>query len=107
MRVRHATPRNNVPSINQMGLLTRFATGKMPAIWFHTASLTPWSILHTSTRKGCQAEHVTVLELNVPRSWLRKAGKSGLWYAKRDIPASCIVRVVPLEETAASPLGAR
>lgn len=94
----------NVESIQENGLLTSYATGKMLAVWLHTTSKTPWAILHVSSRKRVAAEDITVFEVNVPRRWLKRAGKTGLWYCRQDIPKECIVRVVPIEETAASPL---
>jgi hypothetical protein len=43
-------------------------------------------MLHTVKRHGGRIEAVAVIELNVPRRWLRKSFR-GLWYCRRDIPA--------------------
>ena len=43
-----------------------------------------WALAHTVERHGGQVEAVAVLELNVPRRWLRKS-RRGLWYCRRDI----------------------
>ena len=40
-----------------------------------------------------------VLEVDVPRSWLRRS-KKGLWYCTRDIPADRIRRVLAFTELA-------
>jgi hypothetical protein len=42
---------------------------------------------------------VAVIELNMPRHWLRKS-RRGLWYCRRDIPASRFRRVSNFAELA-------
>jgi hypothetical protein len=42
-------------------------------------------MIHTVKRHGGRIEAVAVIELNVPRRWLRKS-RRGLWYCRRDIP---------------------
>jgi hypothetical protein len=51
----------------------------------HAAGKTPWATLHTVKRHGGRVENVVVLEVTVPRRWLRRS-KRGLWYCPRDIP---------------------
>jgi hypothetical protein len=47
-------------------------------------------VLHTVRRHGGRAEDVVVLEVDVPRRWLKRHGKPGLWYTPRDIPPARI-----------------
>jgi hypothetical protein len=44
-----------------------------------------------------------ILELDVPRSWLRRS-KKGLWYSPRDIPPERIRGVVTFAALARSPI---
>jgi hypothetical protein len=87
MRLRHATPSRNLRSIRRRGLLTAKSKGKLPVVWLHSASRSAWAVLHTMRRHGCN--DVTVIEIDVPRSWLTR-NKPGLWYCNRDVPAGRI-----------------
>jgi hypothetical protein len=53
-------------------------------------------------RHGGRGEGVVVLELDVPRSWLRRS-KRGLWYCPRNIPPERIRGVVTFAALARSP----
>ena len=90
MLLRHATLIRNLPGIERRGLLTRKSQGKRPVVWLHTAAKSFWAALHTVRRHGGPVEAVVILEVNVPRAWLRKSRK-GLWYCPRDIPADAIL----------------
>jgi hypothetical protein len=50
-----------------------------------------------------RVEAVVILELDVPRRWLRRS-KKGLWYCPRDIPAERIRGVVTFGALARSPV---
>jgi hypothetical protein len=54
-------------------------------------------MLHTVKRHGGRIEAVAVIELNVPRRWLRKS--------RRDIPAFRFRKVSNFAELAGSPVG--
>jgi hypothetical protein len=43
-----------------------------------------------------------VLEVDVPRSWLRR-NRKGLWYSLHDVPPGQIRRVLTFQELAGSP----
>jgi len=43
--------------------------------------------MHVAWRHGTRIEAVITMEVDVPRSWLRRSRK-GLWYCTRDIPAA-------------------
>jgi hypothetical protein len=62
-------------------------------------------VLHAVRRHGGRIESVVILEVDVPRRWLRKA-KGRLWYCPQDVPADRVRRVITFAEFAASPLAA-
>jgi hypothetical protein len=50
-------------------------------------------VLHTVGRHGGRPETVVVIELGVPRRWLRRSRK-GLWYCRRDVPPAYFRRLL-------------
>jgi hypothetical protein len=90
MLLRHATPSRNLDSIGRRGLLTSMSRGALLAVWLHSPGASAWAIPHTSRRHSVPVEAVAVLEVNVPRSWLRR-GRRGLWICFNDIPPDRIV----------------
>jgi hypothetical protein len=103
MLLRHATLARNLPGIIKAGLLTSKSQGKLPVVWVCCRAKTAWAALHTIERHGGRAEHVVILELDVPRRWLRRS-KRGLWYCPRDIPPERIRGVVTFAALARSPV---
>src|SRR5215217_5420578 len=99
MLLRHATPARNLNSILHSGLLTSYAKGKLPAVWLTAPSRSSWAVLHVVKRHGGRVETTVVLEVDVPRGWLRRSRK-GLWYCPRDIPPGRIQRVLAFAELA-------
>ena len=95
MKLRHATPSRNFASIKRRGLLTAKSKGKLPVVWLHAASRSPWAVLHTMRRHSCK--DVIIIELSVPRSWLMRS-KAGLWYANRDVPPGRILQTIAVED---------
>src|SRR5262249_28458250 len=59
--------------------------------------------LHTVKRHGGRVEGVVILEIDVPRSWLRRS-KKGLWYCPRDLAPERIRGVVTFAALARSPV---
>jgi hypothetical protein len=72
-------------SILRRGLLCSKSRGRLPVVWLHAPGRSAWALLHTVRRHGGRAEAVIVIELEVPRRWLRRSRK-GLWYCPRDVP---------------------
>ena len=66
--LRHATPRRNLASILGRGLLCSKSQGKLPVVWLHSPTATPWAALHVVKRHGGRVEGVVILEVEVPRS---------------------------------------
>jgi hypothetical protein len=60
---------------------------------------------HVLRRDGGRAQQVVVLEVAVPRSWLKRHGVAGkgLWYSVRDVPTRHIRRVLTFGELSRSP----
>lgn len=103
MLLRHATPKRNFHGIFSRGLLCAESKGKLPVVWLHSPGQTGWALAHTVYRHGGRIEQVIVLEVDVPRGWLRR-NRRGLWYCVKDIPAWRIGRVIRFGEVAASPV---
>ena len=99
MRLLHATPARNLNSILRLGLLCSYSRGKLPAVWACSPARSSWAVLHVIRRHGGRVESTVVLEIDVPRSWLRRSRK-GLWYSTRDIPPDRIRRVLSFAELA-------
>jgi hypothetical protein len=103
MRVRHATLARLLPSILRGGLLCSKSQGKKPVVWLHSPALTLWGCHHTVRRHGGRVEQVVILEVTVPRSWLRRS-KKGLWYCVRDVPPDRIRGIITFGELSRSPV---
>jgi hypothetical protein len=103
MRLRHATPLRNLDSIRRLGLLCAKSKGRLKVVWTHAESKTPWAMLHVVKPHGGRVEDVVILEVEVPRRWLRR-NRRGLWYSKRDIPPGRFRGLIRFPELAASPV---
>ena len=99
MILRHATPARNLNNILSSGLLCSKSEGKLPAVWLCSPSKSSWAVLHVVKRHGGKVETTVVLEVDVPRSWLRRSRK-GLWYVPRDVPPERIKRALCFSELA-------
>jgi hypothetical protein len=104
MLLRHATPARNLNSILRRGLLCSKSRGRLKVVWLHSPARSLWALAHTVGRHGGRVERVVVLEVDVPRSWLRRS-KEGLWYCPADIPPERIGGVVTFAALARSPVG--
>lgn len=93
MLLRHATPRKNIPSICKAGLLFSKSQGRLPAVWLHAPGKTAWALIHVVKRHSGRVEDVVVIELDVPRNWLRRS-RRGLWYSRSDLPPVRFRRVI-------------
>jgi hypothetical protein len=103
MLLRHATPARNLTSILRAGLLCSKSQGKLPAVWVCSPARSWWAVLHVVRRHGGRVENTVVLELDIPRPWLRR-NRKGLYFVPRDVPADRLRRVLTFQEMAASPV---
>ena len=103
MLLRHATPARNLNSILRLGLLGCHGKGKLAVVWACSLAKTWWSVIHVVKRHGGRVESTVVLELDIPRSWLRR-NRKGLYFVPRDVPADRLRRVLTFQDMAASPV---
>ena len=99
----HATLAGRLPSILRQGLLCAKSRGKLPAVWLCSKCRMAWACLHVLRRHGGLPQEVVVVEVTVPRTWLR-GSKQGLWYVRRDVGAERIRNVVTFGELSRSPV---
>jgi len=99
MRLRHASLLRNLPGIQKWGLLCCKSKGRLPAVWLHSICKSSWAVLHTIKRHGGRVEGVVIIEVEVPRRWLRRSHRK-LWYCRRDIPVTRFRRLVAFTELA-------
>jgi hypothetical protein len=90
-----------------VSLLTRYAARQprryliiqSARIFLATGRLAAWAVLHTIKRHGGKVEDVVILEVDVPRGWLRR-NRSKLWNSINDVPADRIRRTISFAEMA-------
>jgi hypothetical protein len=100
MLLRHATPARNLNSILQAGLLCSKSQGKLPVVWLCSPCKSSWALLHAIRRHGGRAESTVILEVSVPRRWLRRSARKRLWCCPRDLRPERIKRVLTFQEMA-------
>jgi hypothetical protein len=102
----HATLRRNLADILRDGILTAKSRGQFKAVWLHEPDKAHWAALHTVRRHGGRIEDVIVLQVCVPKAWLRRHGgkAKGLWRCVRNVPVQYIRRVVGFDRLSRSPV---
>jgi hypothetical protein len=88
--------------------LTAKSRGQFKAVWLHDPDKAHWAALHTVRRHGGRIEDVIVLQVCVPKVWLRRHGgkAKGLWRCVRGVPVRCIRRTIHFAQLSASPIPA-
>jgi hypothetical protein len=81
-------------------LLCSRSQGRLPVVWLCSPGTSSWATLHTVRRHGGRVETVVLIELDIPRRWLRRSARKRLWYCPRDIPPERIRRVFTFQEMA-------
>ena len=99
MLLRHATHRRNLPNIQRQGLLCSKSRGRLKVVWLHAESKSTWAMLHTVKRHGGRVQDVAIIEVEIPRKWLRRARKR-LWYTAQDVPPVHFRRLIGFAELA-------
>jgi hypothetical protein len=77
--------------------------GKLPVVWLGSAAKSLRAAAHTVRRHGGRIEQVAILEIDAPRSWLRRS-KRGLECCPRDVPPGRIRGVITFGELSRSPV---
>jgi hypothetical protein len=75
---------------------------RLPAVWLHAPARSVWAALHVVRRHGGGVENVVILEIDVPRSWLKR-NRKGVWYTRRDVPQARFRRFIDFIEVAGPP----
>lgn len=89
MKIYHTTTLRSLKSILKHGLLARFATGRMRAVWLHEEWRSVWAFRHVVRRQTVGCEDVVRLELDVPEDMIRRRG-DGIFYVLGDVPPDMI-----------------
>lgn len=84
--LRHASPRRNVASIHENGILPWLAKGRLRVVWLHSPAQTDWAVAHVAKRHSVDPADVVVFEVELPRGLLKRF-KRGVW--------TCPARVWP------------
>jgi hypothetical protein len=105
--LRHATLECNLISILTDGILISKSRGRYRACWLHSPERSEWAALHTVSRHGGRIEDVLIIEVEVPKAWLRRHGgrTDGCWRCIRDLKVKCFTKIIGFEQLAASPVG--
>jgi hypothetical protein len=102
-QLRHGTLKRNLPSIDRNGPLCSKSKGKLKVVWLQAASKSAWAMVPTVRRHDGRIENVVVIEVSVPRKWLRRS-KSGLWFCKEDIGPERFKSRIGFDQVSASPI---
>jgi hypothetical protein len=87
MKMLHATPARNIRSIVRSGIKASRSKGAAQTVWLVAPGMSGAALSHAMKRHSKGAIDVCILEIDVPRSWLRKGRRKGLWHTGgRDIP---------------------
>lgn len=95
MKLIHVTDKLNLDSIMEVGLDPELATQKRKAVWAVSPGNEEWAIVHTLTKKRARGRSISdhvVIEIDVPRAWLRRH-KRGVWYCYKTITKERFVEV--------------
>lgn len=95
-------PRRNLPAIRRAGHLCSKSKGKKPVVWACAPGKTTWAVLHTVRRHGGRVEGIAIVEVDVPRNWLRRNCKR-LWCSPIDIPPERPRRIIGFIEVTGPP----
>jgi hypothetical protein len=95
VRMVHATAAKNVPSIRRRGLLVKKSQAAQRSIWLCSPGMIGRAITHAMRRHALPAAKVAVIEVSVPRSWLRAGRGKGVKHTGgRDVPPERVLSVL-------------
>lgn len=77
----HATHRDNIASIIELGLLPGFATGKRKAVWFVPKNGIQSGILHAAARHNWHVSEMVLFVVEVVAENIRYSGNGMLFYS--------------------------
>lgn len=86
MKIYHATHRDNVTGCLRAGMKADLATGRTPAVWGCTRQFIEAAVLHAANKRKVRLRDIVVLELDVPRKWVKRFCVPGMVYVPCDVP---------------------
>lgn len=89
----HVTPRINVCTILQHGLLTDLANGQIRGVWLCDAVRLPWAVAHIGKHHGVRVNDLSILTVDASDITLRRI-RSGVFVSKADIEMTRIGEVI-------------
>lgn len=96
----HATHRDNVRNIFDIGVSPDFATRKRKAIWFVPKVGIQSAILHTANRHSWRIDEIHVITIAVQSDHIKYSGNGVMFYSQHSaIAESHAEAVVFLDET--------
>jgi hypothetical protein len=98
----HVTTARRLTNILTRGLLTKFAKGKLPAVWLVRRPMLWWAVAHVAARHKARLEELVALEVRVPKAWVRRH-PGRLLYVTKDVPPGRVLQVVTFAALAATP----
>jgi len=90
MRLLHTTPRKNLNSISERGILVEFHQCHSPAIWLHAPANSAYAVRCVCRRHGCTEVDLVDLVVSVPRKWITRYS-CGVWRCWQDVPLAHIL----------------
>lgn len=99
----HATPKRNLASIIRGGLRPDMSRSRTKAVHLFSARMFGDAVNHCCARHKIEPDEVVIIGIEVPRSWLKKGKRSGLWNTKRHVAAARVrytvaITVITIEE---------
>ncbi len=87
MRLLHATSVRKSYTIHTQGLKAGKSKGAAKTVWLVSEGNFAAAVNHAMKRHNLKPDEVIVFEVDVPRSWVRKGRRKGLWHTGgRDVP---------------------
>jgi hypothetical protein len=94
----HASPWHNLPSIRERGLDPDYATGRLRAVWLHSAALSSLVCSGVALRHGVGIDGICLIAVHVRRRSIRRFRRC-LWYCCDVIgPANLLIPRIGLAD---------
>lgn len=84
--VYHITPSENVQSILEVGVSTRYSHCKNNTVWVVSRQRIEWAIIHASNRHSVSVDNLAVCSLLVDGRHLTRLGRPGIYFASITLP---------------------
>jgi hypothetical protein len=88
----HVTPRLNVGTIYDHGILVSCHRGRTVGVWMCDGDRLPWAVAHIARHNGCRQCDLSILHVNVNGMALHSVRK-GIYVSGEDVPPKRIIDV--------------